>query len=98
MRCDRKSPYIFSLVFIGGGLVLVCGTEAGFDLGASGRVYGESVAIFGSKAPACFVEGYGSALVIVGRRGARARAYITGAAAWPLESPRRGLVPHTRRC
>lgn len=93
-----KVSCIFSRILIGGGLVLVCGSGAGFDLGASGRVCGESGTIFGSKAPACFVEGYGSALVIVGRRGARARSYITGAAAWPLGSPRRWLVPHTRRC
>ncbi|KOB78806.1 putative lipopolysaccharide-induced transcription factor regulating tumor necrosis factor alpha [Operophtera brumata] len=58
------------------------------DCGSIGRVNRESCAICGlTPRPCSRVERHGGALVIVCRRGARARAYITRTAAgWPLGS------------
>lgn len=100
VRCAPRSLGIFSRVVLPGVSELVCGVGVGFDLrGRTGRESREGYAIVGPRAPACGAEDHGCALVIVGRRGARARAYITGtAAAWPRGSPRRGPVPLTRQC
>lgn len=106
---SRVSPVCLNkLVHIYPGFTLpvsvwFCLTVFGFDLqcGSIGEVGRESSAICGlTPRPCSRVKGHGGALVIVCRRGARARAYITktAAAAWPLACPPRPRGLRMRQC